>query len=64
MSGKDKCYDNAVQESFFHTLKTELFYQQVYNTCKEEDLSIFKLIECFINEKNTFKFGLHEFGFF
>lgn len=42
MNGKDKCYDNAVQESFFHKLKTELFYQQVYNICQEEELSILK----------------------
>ncbi|KIE05231.1 hypothetical protein NF27_DT00050 [Candidatus Jidaibacter acanthamoeba] len=24
MSRKDNCFDNAVAESFFHTLKTEL----------------------------------------
>ena len=26
MSGKGNCYDNAVTESFFHILKTELIY--------------------------------------
>ena len=26
MSGKGNCYDNAVAESFFKTLKTELIY--------------------------------------
>jgi len=51
MSGKGKCYDNAAQESFFHTLKTELVYQQVYNTRKEAELSIFEYIECFYNRK-------------
>lgn len=51
MSGKGRCYDNAAQESFFHTLKTELVYQQVYNTRKEAELSIFEYIECFYNRK-------------
>ena len=32
MSGKGNCYDNAVAESFFHTLKTELIYHQIYHT--------------------------------
>jgi transposase InsO family protein len=26
MSGKGNCYDNAVMESFYHTLKIELLY--------------------------------------
>ena len=26
MSRKGNCWDNAVSESFFHTLKTELIY--------------------------------------
>ncbi|RME58538.1 IS3 family transposase, partial [Candidatus Parcubacteria bacterium] len=32
MSGKGNCYDNAVAESFFHTLKTEHVHQQNYQT--------------------------------
>ena len=32
MSGKGNCYDNAVAESFFHTLKTELVYFETYHT--------------------------------
>nr|WP_317046986.1 IS3 family transposase [Chryseobacterium sp. MYb7] len=32
MSGKGNCYDNAVAESFFKTLKTELVYQNKYET--------------------------------
>lgn len=51
MSGNGKCYDNAAQESFFHTLKTELVHQQVYNTRKEAELSLFEYIECFYNRK-------------
>ena len=33
--GKGDCYDNAVLESFFKTLKTELVYQHEYQTREE-----------------------------
>lgn len=32
MSRKGNCWDNAVSESFFHTLKTELTYHYRYST--------------------------------
>src|SRR5262245_32854338 len=32
MSRKGNCWDNAVAESFFHTLKTELVYREDCNT--------------------------------
>ena len=32
MNHKGNCYDNAITESFFHTLKTELVYQTQYKT--------------------------------
>ena len=32
MSGTGHCYDNAVAESFFHTLKTELTYYNLLDT--------------------------------
>ena len=35
MSRKGNCWDNAVAESFFHTLKTELIYMEKYATRKE-----------------------------
>ena len=35
MSGKGNCYDNAVAESFFKTLKTGLIYQNSYKSRKE-----------------------------
>ena len=31
MSGKGNCYDNAMVESFFHTLKTELIYKHYHS---------------------------------
>ena len=30
MSGRGNCYDNAVSESFFHTLKTELTHHLLF----------------------------------
>jgi len=32
MSRKGNCYDNAVMKSFFHTLKVELIYGNVFET--------------------------------
>lgn len=49
MSGKGNCYDNAVAESFFHTLKTELVYHQTYHTRSQVKTSLFEYIEVFYN---------------
>ena len=49
MSGKGNCYDNAVAESFFHTLKTELIYHQIYHTRTQARSSLFEWIELFYN---------------
>lgn len=50
MSGKGNCYDNAVCESFFHTLKTELDYQRKYENRKQARQSIiFWYIEAYYN---------------
>ena len=35
MSSTGNCYDNAMMESFFHTLKTELIYFEKYRTRRE-----------------------------
>ena len=49
MSGKGNCYDNAVVESFFHTLKTELIYFENYRTREDAKNSIFEYIEIYYN---------------
>ena len=49
MSAKGNCYDNAVMESFFHTLKTEVLYFERYRTRAEARQSIFEYIEVFYN---------------
>ena len=51
MSGSGDCYDNAVMESFFKTLKAELVYQQEYQTREHARRSIFEYIEIFYNRK-------------
>jgi transposase InsO family protein len=49
MSATDNCYDNAVMESSFHTLKTEVVYFERYRTRAEDQQSIFEYIEVFYN---------------
>ncbi len=51
MSKKGDCYDNAIMETFFHTLKTELIYWEQYRTRTEARKSIFEYIEIFYNRK-------------
>jgi transposase InsO family protein len=50
MSRKGNCWDNAVAESFFKSLKTELVYHQNYQTRYQAELSIFEYIETFYNK--------------
>ena len=49
MSRPGNCLDNAVAESFFHTLKTELVYHEHYRTREAARLAIFEWIEGFYN---------------
>ena len=51
MSGTGNCYDNAAQESFYHTLKTEHVYFEFYENREEDKKSIFEYIEVFYNRK-------------
>jgi len=51
MSRRANCWDNAVAESFFSTLKIELVDGQVYRTRAEADAAVFEYIECFYNRK-------------
>lgn len=48
---KGNCWDNAVAESFFHTLKTELVYHEIYETKAQANQSIFEYIEVFYNRQ-------------
>jgi len=56
MSGKGNCYDNAVAESFFHTLKMELVYRNSYKNRCEAKSSVFAFIEIFYNRRRRHSF--------
>ena len=49
MSRKGNCWDNAVAESFFATLKTECVYTRRFATRAEARETIFEYIEVFYN---------------
>jgi transposase InsO family protein len=51
MSRVGDCYDNAMMESFWGTLKTELVHHMNYRTRAEARGSIFKYIECWYNRR-------------
>ena len=51
MSRKGDCWDNAVAESFFHTLKVELIHGKLYDTRQEAKADIFEFIEVFYNRQ-------------
>ncbi len=51
MSKKGDCWDNAVIESFFRTLKVELVYQTKYSLRLQAQRDIFEYIEAFYNRQ-------------
>ena len=51
MSRTGNCYDNAVMESFFSTLKTELTHQERYATHQQAKNSVFEWIEVYYNRQ-------------
>ncbi len=51
MSGKGDCRDNAVMESFWGTLKTELVNHEGYETREQAKASIFEYVEVFYNRQ-------------
>lgn len=53
MSRKGDCWDNAVAESFFKTLKTEWIYRNKYTTKRQARVSVFEYIETWYNTQRT-----------
>ena len=51
MSGKGDCWDNAMMESFFGSLKTEWVYGRDYQSREEAQTDLFKYIEMFYNRQ-------------
>ena len=49
MSRKGNCWDNAVVESFFSTLKTERVHHRLYRNRADARMDIFEYIEVFYN---------------
>jgi putative transposase len=49
MGSRGDCYDNAVAESFFATLKKELVYRRSWPTRRELTTEAFEYIEAFYN---------------
>lgn len=51
MSRKGNCWDNAVAESFFHTLKTQMVRHQRFVTRDEAEFALFRYIEVYYNRR-------------
>ncbi len=49
MSRKGNCWDNAVSESFFGTLKSEMVYRSTFETREQAIAELFHYIEIFYN---------------
>ena len=55
MGSRGDCYDNAVAESFFATLKKELVHRQTWPTKAELRTEVFDYIEIFYNRQRRHK---------
>ena len=51
LSRRHQCWDNAVAESFFATLKTELIYRHAWPTRSDLRRAVFEFIEVFYNRQ-------------
>ena len=51
MSRKGNCWDNAVAESFFKTIKVEFVYENQFSTQEQAKLSLFNWIETWYNRR-------------
>ena len=49
MSGKGNCYDNAMVETFFKTLKSELVWRTIFYTRQQADRAIGRYLDGFYN---------------
>jgi len=56
MSRKGECWDNAVAESFFGSLKNERVYHEDYRTREEAKQNVFEYIEVFYNRQRRHAF--------
>jgi transposase InsO family protein len=49
MNGKGNCYDNAIVETFFKTIKAELVWRRIWETRRQAETTIFQYINGFHN---------------
>ncbi|MFA5337016.1 MAG: IS3 family transposase [Candidatus Omnitrophota bacterium] len=54
ISRKGDCWDNAVAESFIHTLKVELVHWMKFKTREEAKRRIFEYVEMYYNTKRAY----------
>jgi putative transposase len=51
MSGKGNCYDNALVETFFKSLKAEMIWRQKWQTRRQAETVILQYINGFYNTR-------------
>lgn len=51
MSGKGNCYDNAMVETVFKTIKSELIWRASYETRAQAELALGRYIDGFYNPR-------------
>jgi transposase InsO family protein len=51
MSRKGNCWDNAVVESFFSSLKRELYEDEIFESRASARQAVFEFIEVFYNRQ-------------
>ena len=54
------CYDNAMAESFFATLETELLWRQSFKSQVEARMAVFEFIEGFYNPRRRHSRGARQ----
>ncbi len=51
MSRKGNCWDNAVAESFFHSIKTQMIHHRRFQNVMEAEQALFNYIEVYYNRQ-------------
>lgn len=51
MSRKGNCWDNAVAESFFHSIKTQMIHHRKFQNVAEAEQALFNYIEIYYNRR-------------
>ena len=51
ISGKENCSDNSAVESFFKSLKAELFWRRNWQTRRDVEVALFEYINGFYNPR-------------